>query len=756
MRIRTRIKIGAALTFCILLGYGAVVLHLDRVMTNLAREARESNEIVNKITILRSLTQDYLLYRTERAQRQWSAIYAELLRLLDNSAYRTLQSEYGLGDAPQKLKNVGDTFSRLMAVPENPGPANPGTGTGGELQNRLTTQLLLATQELVTRFINLSETVNGELIATQRLTSFLDILALSVLTLLFTGAMIFLQRSVVKPVLRLHDGAEIIGSGHLDHKLGIDSQDEIGELSRAFDRMTGNLQQRTEDLAKTIAQLEEEISERQKVEEALRKQAALIDLAHDAIFVRDIDSRVVFWNRGAEETYGWKREETLGQVTHSLLQTRFPAGREEVDQSLVQQGLWDGELIHTRADGATIMVASRQVLQRNDRGEPEAILEINRDITEQKRAGEAIREASAYARSLIEASLDPLVTISPAGKITDVNQATEAATGIDRARLVGTDFSDYFTEPDKAREGYRQVFSQGLVVDYPLTLRHASGRLMEVLYNAAIYRNEAGEVQGVFAAARDITERKRAEEELARLNTELEQRVRERTAELERSNRDLEDFAYISSHDMQEPLRKIANFSQMLAKQYQGQLDEQAVRYFGYVTDGAKRMQALINDLLSYSRVGRAELPLIVAPLEEILSGTLNDLHALIKESHAEISHDPLPTLKVNPLQMGRLLQNLIGNAIKFHGGQPPRIHLAARQEDGEWVISVRDNGIGFEPQYAENIFTVFKRLNSKEKYPGTGIGLAICKKIVERHGGRIWAESEPGRGATFSFSIPS
>ncbi len=342
MRIRTRIKIGAALTFCILLGYGAAVLHLDRVMTDLAREARESNEIVNKITILRSLTQDYLLYRTERAQRQWSAIYAELLRLLDNSAYRTLQSEYGLGDAPQKLKNVGDTFSRLMAVPENPGAANPGTGTGGELQNRLTTQLLLATQELVTRFINLSETVNGELIATQRLTSFLDILALSVLALLLTGAMIFLQRSVVKPVLRLHDGAEIIGSGHLDHKLGIDSQDEIGELSRAFDRMTGNLQQRTEDLAKTIAQLEEEIGERQKVEEALRKQAALIDLAHDAIIVRDLDSRVASWSRGAEATYGFTAAQALGQITHSLLQTRFPVSREEVDQSLVQQGHWDG------------------------------------------------------------------------------------------------------------------------------------------------------------------------------------------------------------------------------------------------------------------------------------------------------------------------------------------------------------------------------------------------------------------------------
>ncbi|MGA7576682.1 MAG: ATP-binding protein [Desulfobaccales bacterium] len=635
MRIRTRVKIGGALTFCIFLAYGATVLHLNRAMTRLAQEARETNEIVNKITILRSLTQDYLLYRTERAQRQWSEVYAELLPLLRNSDYRALRGEYGLGDASQKLKSVGDTYSRLMTIRRNPGPSGPGVGTGEELQKRLATQLLLATQELTTRFFTLTEEINQKLINTQRLSSFLDMLALSILAVLLAAAMIFLQRSVVKPVLQLHEGAEIIGAGNLDHKVGIASRDEIGDLSRAFDLMTGNLQQRTAELTQTVAQLEEEVRNRQEAEEA-------------------------------------------------------------------------------------------------------------------------IRAASAYARSLIEASLDPLVTISPEGKITDVNQATERATGIDRARLVGTDFSDYFTEPAKAREGYRQVFSRGLVVDYPLTLRHASGRLLEVLYNAAIYRNEAGEVQGVFAAARDITERKRAEQELARLNEELEQRVQERTAELERSNRDLEDFAYISSHDLQEPLRKIANFSEMLARQYQGQLDEHGVRYFGYVTDGAKRMQDLINDLLNYSRVGRAEIPLTPASLEDILKGTLNDLHTVIKDSRAEISHEPLPALQVNPHQLGQLLQNLLTNAIKFHGGQPPRIHLAARQEDSEWVFSVRDYGIGFEPQYADGIFKVFKRLHSKEEYPGTGIGLAVCKKIVERHGGRIWAEAEPGRGATFYFTIPA
>ena len=264
---------------------------------------------------------------------------------------------------------------------------------------------------------------------------------------------------------------------------------------------------------------------------------------------------------------------------------------------------------------------------------------------------------------------------------------------------------------------------------------------LDMWFSISVYSPQ----QDYFVAIFDvITERKQAEEKLHRT-----------LADLECSNLDLQDFAYISSHDLQEPLRKIANFSEMLARQYQAQLDDQAKRYFGYIADGAKRMQALINDLLTYSRVGRAEIPLISTSLEDILKGTLNDLQELIREGSAEISWDPLPTLKVNPHQLRQLLQNLIANAIKFHGDQPPLIHLSARKEGDEWVISLRDNGIGFDPQHAEQIFKVFKRLHTKEAYPGTGIGLAICKKIIERQGGRIWAESEPRRGSTFSFSIP-
>ena len=267
MRIRTRVKIGGVLTIGILLAYGAVILPLDRAMSNLVQEVSEANQIVNKISILRSLTQDYLLNHTERAQRQWSAVYDEVIQLLHNPEYYVLQSEYGIGDVRQKIKIVGDTFFRLMTIQQLTGPDNPEVGARGELQALLTTQLLLATQDLLTRFFNVNEEMNQKLIKLQRLSSILDILALSLLGILLLSNVVFLQRSVVKPVLKLHEGAKIIGAGNLDYKVGRATGDEIGELSRAFDRMTANLQEVTvsrDDLVK-------EIKERQQAEAALRE-----------------------------------------------------------------------------------------------------------------------------------------------------------------------------------------------------------------------------------------------------------------------------------------------------------------------------------------------------------------------------------------------------------------------------------------------------------------------------------------------------
>jgi hypothetical protein len=263
------------------------------------------------------------------------------------------------------------------------------------------------------------------------------------------------------------------------------------------------------------------------------------------------------------------------------------------------------------------------------------------------------------------------------------------------------------------------------------------------------------------AVQHELSERKRAEESLRRTLTELT-----------RSNADLEQYAYVAAHDLQEPLRMVANFVQLLAQRYRGQLDADADEFIGFAVEGATRMHLLINDLLEYSLVDRSDRSFQPADCEAVLAQALRNLEFTISDSGADITHDPLPIVAGDAPQLQRIFENLIHNAIKFHSAEPPHVHISAKlrnaesdsahrtadlaQPISEWLFAVRDNGIGIEPQYAERIFRLFQRLHSRREYAGTGIGLPICKKIIERHGGRIWVESELGAGATFYFTIPA
>ncbi len=248
----------------------------------------------------------------------------------------------------------------------------------------------------------------------------------------------------------------------------------------------------------------------------------------------------------------------------------------------------------------------------------------------------------------------------------------------------------------------------------------------------------------VLEVAIDITERKQVEEELKKAN-----------ADLQRSNRELEQFAYVASHDLQEPLRMVASYTGLLEKQYKNQLDEKANSYIHYAVDGATRMHALIDDLLTYGRVSTQAEPLQHAESQDILNNALADLKETIQESGALVTHADLPEVNVDVLQLERVFQNLLGNAIKFQGETPPRIHVSAKSHGNEWLFCVQDNGIGIESQHKDKIFVIFQRLHSRRDYPGTGIGLAICKRIINRHGGEIWVESAPGKGAAFYFTLP-
>ncbi len=261
---------------------------------------------------------------------------------------------------------------------------------------------------------------------------------------------------------------------------------------------------------------------------------------------------------------------------------------------------------------------------------------------------------------------------------------------------------------------------------------------------------------------RHFTDRKGAEDALQTLNTELERQVKERTSELEAANQELArsklelgQFAYLASHDLQEPLRGVTDCVQLLEKRYQGKLDSGADQLITLAVDEAVRMKGLINDLLAYSRVSSRNKPFERADCAEILNQVRTKLQIAIEESGATVTHDSLPEVMADETQLIQLFQNLIRNAIKFRGDQSPEIHIGIERKDGEWLFWVQDNGIGVDPQYAERIFVIFQRLHTRREYSGTGVGLAICRKIVERHGGRIWVEPESGPGSTFYFTLP-
>ena len=500
-------------------------------------------------------------------------------------------------------------------------------------------------------------------------------------------------------------------------------------------------------------------------------------------------------------------------------------------------------------------------------GSRRGVVVSHKNITERKKAEEIAQAASQYARSLIEASLDPLVTISAEGKITDVNTATEQVTGMGRVKLIGSDFADYFTDPEQAREGYRRVFSQGFVTDYPLAIRHVSGKITDVLYNASVYHDGNGNVLGVFAAARDITERKQAElakrhseqqlqafyeldlvgltitspekgwirinkclcrmleypeqtlhqmtwaqlthpedldadvEQFNRLLTNeingyaLEKRFVSRTgkviptklvvrsvrkanaeldyvvamvediteykqaeAELKRSNADLEQFAYAVSHDMRQPLRMVTSYLSLLENALSGRLDEETRQFLHFAMDGAKRMDAMILSLLDYSRVGRKTEAKIRIGSKASLDEALAFLNPELSACGGEIKVSGVwPELIASRDELTRLLQNLIGNALKYHEqNQPPQVHVHGAVCAGSLRVEVRDHGIGIEPSQLDRLFKVFSRLQARSRFEGTGVGLALCRKIVEHHGGSIGVESAgEGQGCVFWFELP-
>ena len=369
------------------------------------------------------------------------------------------------------------------------------------------------------------------------------------------------------------------------------------------------------------------------------------------------------------------------------------------------------------------------------------------DITERKRAEKVSQEARIYAESIIDTVREPFVVLDKDLKVLSANRSFYSTFEVTPDETVGNliyDIGNRQWDIPSLRTLLEEILPKNTQFNnYEVSHKFQTiGQKIMLLNARQIYQEVIG-TPIILLAIEDITERKRAEEKL-----------KQTLEELERSNKDLEQFAYAASHDLQEPLRTVSNFSQLLAKRYKGELDAKADQFIGFIVDGATRMQEMIDNLLAYSRVSTRAKPFEPTNCETLFDQALANVKMAIEESGAVVTHDPLPTVMADASQLVQLFQNLLSNAIKFRK-EKPRIIVSAVQRGNEWLFSVEDNGIGIAPEFMEHIFKMFQREHTSAEYPGTGVGLAICKKIVERHGGRIWVESQTGKGSTFYFTIP-
>lgn len=360
-----------------------------------------------------------------------------------------------------------------------------------------------------------------------------------------------------------------------------------------------------------------------------------------------------------------------------------------------------------------------------------------------------------YTHSLLDSSIDPFFTIGIDGKIHDVNKATEEISGRSFDELKGSSFASQFAEPAQANAFCEKVFREGKALNYPLTIIRPGAGYVELLFNAALYRDEKGRLSNIFAVGRDITERRQLEQQLRQFNEKLEDKVKLRTHQLMAKAKEIEQITYFASHDLQEPLNTTTGFIELLKQKYKSQTDKDSEKFFSYVTRANERMKTLVRELLEYSRLGNKK-EFKEVDCNAIVDDVLADLGAIISKHQAVISKEKLPVLTGYPLELKLLFQNLLANAIKFRKPDtPPVISISAIKDAKQWIFSVEDNGIGMDPIHLEKIFLLFRRLHNQSAYEGSGIGLAHCRKIVELHGGSIWALSERDKGTCFKFSIP-
>ena len=472
----------------------------------------------------------------------------------------------------------------------------------------------------------------------------------------------------------------------------------------------------------------------------------LFETAQDGILILDADTgQIVEVNPFLITMLGFSRDQFLGKKLWEIgLFKDIVANKENFEELQRKEYIRyedmpietaAGELIAVEFVSSVYMVNNKKVIQCNIR-----------DNTERKKAEEAQVASEIRYRRLFETAQDGILILdADTGQIVEVNPFLITMLGFSRDQFLGKKLWEIglFKDIVANKENFEELQRKEYVRYEDMPIETADGQRIAVEFLSNVYTVNNKKV--IQCNIRDITVRKKLEEDLV-----------VKAAELARSNVELQQFAYIASHDLQEPLRAISGFTELLVKRYHGKIDEKADTYIDFITEGTTRMQQMIQDLLSYSRVQTQVHEFVSIDSNASLDLALSDLQVATKEHNAVITNDPLPSIFADQEQITKMFQNLIGNAIKFHKPDVvPNIHISSKQDGNNWIFSVSDNGIGIDQEYADRIFKIFQRLHTRGEYPGTGIGLAICKRIAEQHGGTIWIESVPGSGSTFYFTIP-
>jgi PAS domain S-box-containing protein len=880
MKIRSQFIISLAVFGIILVVTVASVIFTSQQTAHLSAQKDQAATIQQGASNLNYLSNYYFLYQENLQLDQWHSAFNSLSDdvsslKLNNPAQQTLVNTLD-GD----LQNLHSVFESVVFYLQN-APRNVSVRIDPQFQTQWI-RLALQNQVIAVDASQLSQAITNQADQLGLMSTALTFILFGTFGIYFLAIYLLIYRRALNSISNLQAETKIIGEGNLDHRIKIERHDEVGELSQAFNQMTGNLKTVTAsklDLEQAQAALREseqrwaatlasigdaviatdlsgrvafmngvaeeltgwnlneatlkpikeifniineqtrqevedpvrkvlekgtvvglanhtvlirkdktevaiddsgapikdkdgndtgvvlvfrDITERKKNEEKISQQALMIANANDAIIGYDLGLRVTFWNKAAEQMYGYTSEEATGKASTDLLKPQYVnITRDQLIDRLAKTGHLETESIRFAKDGRKLDVEAHVILLRDEAGKSIGYVSADRDITQRKQMQVKLEEyaknlenlveertkklefTSLYARNLIEASLDPLVTISKEGKITDVNVATEEATGCTREELIGSDFSDYFTEPEQARAGYQKVFTEGYVKDYPLAIRHKTGKVTYVMYNASIYLNPAGEIDGIFAAARDITELRKAEEQ--------EQETAKKLKDAERLAA-IGATAGMVGHDIRNPLQAIIG-DVYLAKGdvdslKEGDEKESLQESLTAIEKNTEYINKIVADLQDFARPLKPHVE--PANLNQIVNDILakNRIPSNV-ELKVKIAKDT-QTLTTDQAYLSRMLGNLIANAVQAmpEGG---KLTINATTKNSNTIITVKDTGVGIPDETKPKLFTPLFTTKSK----GQGFGLAVVKRMTEALNGTITLESQQGKGTTFTITLP-